>query len=181
MFERLIVSVAALEACAVLAACSLGPVDALTSASIAGVEVASGRLVLCSTKVNWDGTYLQVEGFEVSGQAATKKYAIGKINFKPEQIREVNNLALGIDLLFQQMCSSTNSLRTDRAALLEYIRGRDKTAREVIAMIVEVEKSGDIASLRKVVSPASPGDAATSPGPAASAVPPAAKASNART
>ena len=102
-------------------------------------EVLGGKFVVCSSKVKYQGHSLVVEGIDVGNATTSKPFSIGKASFKPEQIRQVNNITLTIDSYFTQMCQHTILLTDDKQALSDYIKSRDQAVKDIFAAIAQME------------------------------------------
>lgn len=134
--------------CALLASCQSQPTVKDQDLRIFDRNVLGFTYVVCASAVKWDGVSFTVEGLNVErGTAADRKFAIGKLDYKPVQIREINSIGLAVDSMFRQMCQSTIALRNNPAALAEYVKERDKTALQVFAVLQQMEavnsKPGD--------------------------------------
>lgn len=105
---------------------------------IADQNVLGATYIVCGTKVRWNGAQFSFEGLE--GNVRTRTFSLGKLEYKPTQVRQLDNLALAIDNMFNQMCQSTISLREDKKALAQYIERRDKTALELFGVIERMEQ-----------------------------------------
>lgn len=134
--------------CVVVAACGTKPVVKDQDLRIFDRNVLGFTYVVCASAVAWDGVSFTVEGVNVDREdKATKKFGIGKLDYKPAQIRQVDSMALSIDAMFRQMCQSTIALRNNPAALADYVVRRDKTALEIFGVLRDMqsvsEKAGD--------------------------------------
>jgi len=114
---------------------------------ILGKEVFDGAFIVCKTKVEWDGVSVLVEGIEADKQDTTDKYTIGKLEYKETSIRQLDSIALAVDAIFEQMCSSTVALRNDKDALKAYIPRRDETALMLVDMLSRMEAINEDDSL----------------------------------
>lgn len=101
-------------------------------------EVLGGSFVVCTSQVKYQGYNLVVEGIEVGSKMANKPFSIAKASFKPEQIRQVDNITLTIDSYFKQMCQNTILLHDDKQALADYIKSRDPAVKEIFAAIAQM-------------------------------------------
>ncbi len=126
--------------CAAISACETKPVVKDQDLRIFDRNVLGFTYVVCASAVSWDGVSFTIEGLNVDREAkATKKFSIGKLDYKPAQIRQVDSMALSIDAIFRQMCQSTVALRNNPAALADYVARRDKTALEIFAVLRDMQ------------------------------------------
>jgi len=120
------------------AGCQSGPKDA--DIRILDRNVLGFTYVVCASKVKWDGVAFTIDGLSIdTGATVEKKFTIGKLDYKPVQVREVNSIALGVDSMFQQMCQSTIALRNNPTALAEYVKGRDVTALKLFDILQKMQ------------------------------------------
>lgn len=124
---------------AILTACSTSGAVRDADLRIFDHNVLGASYVVCESQIKWDGVNFTIDGLETGEESAFKKFTIGKIDYNQKEIRQLDTLALSIDHLFRQMCSSTIALRNQPKALAEYVKSRDVTALKVFDVLKEME------------------------------------------
>ncbi len=101
-------------------------------------NVLGATFQVCASKIQWDGVQFTISGLN-NDSSNSKTFNIGKIDYRVAQVRELDTLALTIDSMFVQMCSSTIALRDHPDALAQYVISRDKTALKLFDLLREFE------------------------------------------
>lgn len=111
-----------------------------TTLRIASTEVLGATFIVCKSQVKWDGSSFSIEGLERSNETINKKFIVGKLDYKPIQVRELNNMGVAISSFYLQMCQNSLLLKGDSKALASYIDSQSDAANQVFAAILEMER-----------------------------------------
>lgn len=105
---------------------------------VANQEILGATFIYCETKIKWDGVTISLDGLDLGSQPK-KDFVLGRVEYNEKQIRELDTIAFTIDRMFEQMCSSTISLRNNPEALAKYINERDKTATKLFVLLKDMQ------------------------------------------
>jgi hypothetical protein len=94
---------------ALLTACVTAPDAVAGRYFIGGKEILGADFYLCSSKVKWQGLSIEVEGLESNPGAATKTFAIGKLGYEDQQLRQLDSIAQMVDGWFTQRCADAQT------------------------------------------------------------------------
>lgn len=119
------------------AGCSSSPSARDADLRILDRNIIGATYVVCGSAISWDGITFSFEGLE--GDVKTRKFTLGKLNYAPTKIRELDTIGLGVDAMFRQMCQSTIALRGHPDQLGSYIIERDKTALKLFGLLSKLE------------------------------------------